>query len=190
VSGDVLIDDSLFDRQLVHPAWPREQLYRWYAAPVSALTLADNCVELTASAGARAGSSARLRMSPLNDALRLSGTIVTTASRKDHIWSVYRKPGEDEISCSGRFWTGAEADAALITVNKPSEFFGRVLARVFRDEGIEIRGRVRTAAGIDPSALRPRITNETSLATVVQVANKESQNLYAEQLFNTQGAKR
>lgn len=190
VPGDLLLDDSLFDRQYVHPAWPREQLHRDYAAPVGALSLSENCVRVVVHAGTKVGTPARLSLSPHTDVVRLQGTISTIASRSQHVWSAFRRPGDDRISCSGRFWVKAGPAATLVTIENPSLYFGRILARVFREEGIAIRGRIRTAAGLDRDRLHPRVVRETPLVPLLAVANKESQNFYAEQLFKTLGAER
>ncbi len=39
IGGDLLLVDSLFEGLRVHPDWPRDQLHKWYEAPVSALVV-------------------------------------------------------------------------------------------------------------------------------------------------------
>ncbi|MGD2110894.1 MAG: D-alanyl-D-alanine carboxypeptidase, partial [Phycisphaerae bacterium] len=45
--GDVVIDESIFDDQWVHPSWELGDLDNWYAAPVGGLNFNDNCVDIT-----------------------------------------------------------------------------------------------------------------------------------------------
>ena len=45
---DIVIDTGVFDNELVHPNWPRDQLNRWYACEVSGVNYNDNCIMLTA----------------------------------------------------------------------------------------------------------------------------------------------
>ena len=46
VNGDIIADDSIFDREFVHSNWPKDQLSKWYCAPVSGLSFNDNCVDI------------------------------------------------------------------------------------------------------------------------------------------------
>jgi serine-type D-Ala-D-Ala carboxypeptidase/endopeptidase (penicillin-binding protein 4) len=46
ISGDIIVDDSIFDREFVHRNWPKDQLSKWYCAPVSGLSFNDNCVDI------------------------------------------------------------------------------------------------------------------------------------------------
>ncbi|NOT02345.1 MAG: hypothetical protein HOP29_17190, partial [Phycisphaerales bacterium] len=56
VEGDLVVDESIFDGQWVHPSWEPNDLPKWYAAPVGGLNLADNCIEVTAfPSGGRVG---------------------------------------------------------------------------------------------------------------------------------------
>ncbi|MFW6124718.1 MAG: D-alanyl-D-alanine carboxypeptidase/D-alanyl-D-alanine-endopeptidase, partial [Pirellulales bacterium] len=186
--GDVVLDDSRFDRQFVHPAWPRGQLHRQYAAPVGALALGGNRVAVHVMPAQRPGDPASVRTMPAAGGLRLRGQIKTIASRKGHLWSIYRRPGSDTVHLDGRFWVSGKEAAAPVTVDDPTRHFAQVLQAVLRDKGIEVRGRVRTAAHAAPQRLRPRIVHETPLAAVLRGANKDSDNFYAEQLFKTLGA--
>ena len=59
VAGDLVLYPEPFDGQLIHPDWPRDQLTRWYEAPVAGLSFNDNCV-LVKVTPASPGGAARL----------------------------------------------------------------------------------------------------------------------------------
>ena len=44
---DLFLANGLFDGERIHPDWPRDQLDKWYEAPVDALSFSDNCVLVT-----------------------------------------------------------------------------------------------------------------------------------------------
>jgi len=44
--GDLIIDETVFDDQRLHPSWERGDLDNWYAAPVGGLNYNDNCLDL------------------------------------------------------------------------------------------------------------------------------------------------
>src|SRR5215211_3208658 len=41
----LLVDDSIFDEQFLHPHWPPEQVHKRYVAQVAGLNLNANCVD-------------------------------------------------------------------------------------------------------------------------------------------------
>src|SRR3954470_23433114 len=43
--NDVIVDDSVFDDQFVHPRWPADQQHKRYVAQVGGLNLNANCID-------------------------------------------------------------------------------------------------------------------------------------------------
>ena len=64
LEGDLVLVTGLFDDEHVHPDWPRDQLTRWYEAPVAALLFNDACVLVKVSPDGGAGSAARVETVP------------------------------------------------------------------------------------------------------------------------------
>ncbi|MFQ5844409.1 MAG: D-alanyl-D-alanine carboxypeptidase, partial [Planctomycetota bacterium] len=64
VAGDLVLDASRFDDVWVHPGWPRDQLERWYCAPVAALLYTDSCWDVLVRPGARVGLPAQVHIQP------------------------------------------------------------------------------------------------------------------------------
>ena len=58
VSGirEVVVDDRVFDRDYVHPDWPKEQLSRAYCAEVSGLNFHANLLNVYVTPGGSAGA--------------------------------------------------------------------------------------------------------------------------------------
>jgi D-alanyl-D-alanine carboxypeptidase/D-alanyl-D-alanine-endopeptidase (penicillin-binding protein 4) len=186
VSGGVVADDRLFDRELRHPAWPRDQLDRWYEAPVSALVLNDGCVDVTVAPGARPGAAPIVTLAPAAPLFDVELRATTTADRREHVISVERASagGRDRLIVRGAVLAGAEPIEAVVTVGDPALVFAAVLRERLAGEGIAVEGAARLARpDEDLAAAVPVAVHASLLAQALPVVNKRSQNHYAEMLF-------
>ena len=102
ISGDLYLADGNFDSQLVHPDWPRDQLGKWYEAPVAALSFNDNCVLVRVLAGAGAGAPARVALLPDVPVLEVRNLTRTTNSSRRHRISIDRSAATGRRAFSGR----------------------------------------------------------------------------------------
>lgn len=194
--GRILLDDNLFEETMVHPSWPTDQLDRWYAAPVSALNLNDNCVDIRVGPG-EAGRRAGILLIPETPYVALAGGITTVAKKADHGYSLVREvletptPGM-RIRAAGACYAKAAPITYHRTVPDPTRFFGLTLAEALRAEGIDVTGPVLEAALVGEKGLtrqfEANLAHETRIELAVRVANERSQGLYAECLMKLLGA--
>jgi D-alanyl-D-alanine carboxypeptidase/D-alanyl-D-alanine-endopeptidase (penicillin-binding protein 4) len=189
VSGALIGDDRLFDRAHQHPDWPRDQLDRWYAAPVSALTLNDACVDITVGPGPRAGVPAVVSLAPSCALFELELRCGTTAERKAHVVDVGRRPGANRYVVRGDVLVGSAPVETSIAVHDPSLVFVSVLRERLADEGVRVEGPARVVA-VDErlQGLVPLAVHASLLAQALPVVNKRSQNHVAELLLKGLGA--
>jgi len=189
VTGGLIADDRLFDRERQHPEWPRDQLDRWYAAPVSALTLNDACIDITVSPGARAGLPAVVTLAPMTALLELELRCGTTADRKEHVVDIGRRPGAEKYVVRGQILAASDPVVSSIAVFDPSLVFASVMKERLADEGVAIAGPARVVAPDEALADQvPLAAHASLLAQALPVVNKRSQNHVAEQLLKTLGA--
>ncbi len=195
IDGDLVLVHGLFDQQYVHPDWPRDQLTRWYEAPVAALSFNDNCV-LVKVAPARPGGTARVETVPPLPIFRIESTALTTSRSRSQWLAIDRKQqggSENVLTVGGRIYRGAESYDKWIAVSDPLEFFGAALKQALAEEGIELTGRVLASAELPraraPSRWLRLLTHRTDLLTVLEVVNKRSQNFYAESVLKLLGAR-
>lgn len=189
IEGDLIVDDSFLDPVRIHPDWPDSQLWRSYYAPVSALSLNDNCVSVEVKPGAAAGSPAVLTMSPEVPFLKFANRCKTSA-KKHSIW-FSRESGGLIITVGGYVKLGTQGYTGSVTVPHPALFSGAVLAGVLDEKGIRLEGTVRLAGGEDLAGRRDwRVLAErrTPIARVLSVMLKDSQNMYAEHVIKAVGA--
>jgi len=188
VSGDLVLVDGLFDAEQVHPDWPRNQLHKWYEAPVSALSFNDNTVWVWVRPGAGSGAPAQAEITPYVPTVKISNRAKTTRHRSKHSIQINRKPGSDVIEVSGWVYSGAEPFVSAVTVPDPELLFGHALIAGLAQSGVTLAGSLRIRNDLPEAPWRVVARHRTSVATVIEVVNKRSQNFYAESLLKLLGA--
>ncbi|MDX1644492.1 MAG: D-alanyl-D-alanine carboxypeptidase/D-alanyl-D-alanine-endopeptidase, partial [Thermoanaerobaculia bacterium] len=139
IDGDLVLVHGLFEDQQVHPDWPRDQLAKWYEAPVAALSFADNCalVRIWPSAGGRRPQVEVLPRVPYFD---VESKATTTASRSRHLVGVTRSADEELLTVWGSVYRQAAPVETWVAVHDPLEYFGRALRTALEEEGIGLGG--------------------------------------------------
>ncbi len=186
VEGDLLLVDGFFEGREIHPDWPTDQLAHWYEAPIAALSFNDNCVWVQVSPSksghARVDVRPHLGLFPVQNLTQVSG------SRRSHQVIVTRRPEASEIEVRGSVYRGASPLDTWITVPDPVAYFGAALTQALGQEGVALRGETRALERLPAGAWERIAAHRTSLLTAIEVANKRSQNFYAESLLKTLGA--
>jgi len=187
LADGLVIDESIFDDVFVHPSWQKEDLQKWYAAPVGGLNINDNCVDITVWPDERAGAPVRWSVSPPNDLVRIvnkctSGVAGKAILHHPHDTFEYHISGQ----CSKRW------PFAPVSFPDPGLLLAGALRRTFADHGVSIanapvRTRVRTPDGQLPNTLEVVGDHQTPLADVFLRIGKDSENLFAECLLKRTG---
>lgn len=194
ITGDLVADDTIFDRQYTCPSWPKSQLHKWYAAPVAGLSFNDNCLDIVISP-AKNGQRARLRLEPNTRYFTISNQLMTTSSRqvaRRRQLFLSRRLGTNEVILKGTYHVGRSPERKYVTVHEPPLFLATVLAEEMRRAGITLGGKVRLAkrAGhfLGPKDPRVHVIHTSNIRDTIKVTNKRSQSFYAEQLLKRTGA--
>ena len=186
VDGDLVVDDGLFDQDYVHPSWPRDQLDKWYCAPVGALSLSENCVSVHVQP-TDDRSAVVAELVPPVDYIDVVPRHLEVADRaKDHRWGIVRHPTRDQVTVSGSVF---QAHDGLVTVRCPPRYFGAVFRRALEDQGIAVAGRVRHQVGVPLTGAKLLHTHQSPLLTALTVCNKDSRGFYAEMLLKMLGTR-
>jgi len=189
IEGDLFLVTGLFEPPLVHPDWPRDQLHKWYEAPVAALSFSDNCVLVRVSPGSVAGDPARVELIPDLGILRVENTASTINSSRGHKVVVDRRNGSDLLTISGSLYRHAGPVESWVTVPDPVSYFGVALKTAFEEEGIELLGGLRPTMRLPSGQWRWVTGYRSDLMTTSEVINKRSQNFFAESLLKALGAR-
>jgi D-alanyl-D-alanine carboxypeptidase/D-alanyl-D-alanine-endopeptidase (penicillin-binding protein 4) len=188
ISGDLYLANGFFDHQRIHPDWPRDQLDRWYEAPVDALSFSDNCLLVRVLPGPAPGRPARVELVPDVSILKIRSTADTTSSSRRHTVSVFRAPDSDEILVSGHVYLRARPVEAWVTVPDPQRYFGAALRKALADEGVALDGEILPVENLPAGRWRPLTVYRSDLLSTIEVINHHSQNFYAESLLKLLGA--
>jgi D-alanyl-D-alanine carboxypeptidase/D-alanyl-D-alanine-endopeptidase (penicillin-binding protein 4) len=185
VEGDLVADDRAFERNGFHPDWNPNEAEEWYAAPVSALNLNDNCVDIEVGPG---DDGPKVVARPETTAIALDVSAQMTRTKAEHKFACSRDPEGKTYKVSGKVWTKASPQEVNVTVVQPALFFASVLADRLREAGIKLEGKPRLVSeGEAPVKGTPLLVRRNGLPRALAVCNKRSQNLYAECLLKTLG---
>ena len=190
IMGDIIADDRIFDRNYINQNWPENQLSEWYCAPSCGLSFNDNCVDITIIPSKEPGKVVSLRVEPDTSYFSVSNSCTYTPNKKEHAYSIYRKPGTNLIIVKGKFWMNAFPEKTWVTVQTPSLYLATVFKEILERNGISLRGNVRLVnEDIEALPALETIAHTTStMEQTINVTNKHSQNFYAEQILRTLGA--
>lgn len=187
---NVIVDDSIFDEQFLHPRWDKHR-FQLFGAELGGLNFNVNTLEFTVQASSRGTS---WTMHPATSYVKVAANRCTAGGSS--LLSIPREPESNTVSLHG---TIAGSCQASITIHDPSLYSATVLAETLVNNGINVTGgvgrdrstRQRYAAATADQRTRDwpvMCIFETPIASVINRANKDSQNLYAEALCKRSGA--
>ncbi len=193
IEGDLIGDDDIFDDTPLGPGWSWDDEPFDYSAEIGGLSFNDNTVSVILE-GTQAGRPAQMRWDPFNTSyVEMINKAITMPSgtRKDE--EIERERASNVITVATRIPAG-RIDTTALAVPNPTRYFLHVFRDVLRDSRIEVRGAL---VDVDDMGIKPtyegaafaRLLTHRSppMADIVEVINKESQNLYAEQVLRTLG---
>ncbi len=187
IAGDLIIDESIFDDEWVHPSWEEADLDNWYAAPVGGLNFNGNCVDITIRPAERQDAPVLVSIQPDT---RLITIINKCRSGGKGTPTLHHPPGTFEYRISGR--CSKRWPFSSVSFPDPGLLFADSFVTVLAKNGIGIAGevrrrRVRDAEGRIPESLTILGRRTTPIADLLRRIGKDSQNLFAECLLKRVG---
>lgn len=186
---EVVLDDRVFDREYVHPEWPREQLHLAYCAPVSGLNFHANVLNVYVDPA---------RSQPEAPWIIVKRSLRKVKDGNTELRLDREKDGPYTFKLSGTVRYAPDGPVQ-VTVDRSCLILGRLLADRFIAAGLAAPGLtsetmpVRLAAPDEQLGDGPGVltlaTVRTPMATVLARCNVDSDNLYAESLLKASGHK-
>ncbi len=191
VDGSLVLDDGLFDRQALHPHWLAEDLGYSYAAPVSALSIDGNCLNISVDGGGD-GVRPRLSMGTVIDGYQLRNELKWSSRSQQADVSLLRPDDGGVVRIAGAMSHGLGARSYTVPVRDGALLFGRRMVAQLRARGVAVRGGLAREVGAAKRHRNPveLVRFETPLSLAVLLANKESDNSISDHLLKTLGAAR
>jgi D-alanyl-D-alanine carboxypeptidase/D-alanyl-D-alanine-endopeptidase (penicillin-binding protein 4) len=185
IEGDIVIDEGAFGSGLP-PAFDQKDEDAAYRPAIGAFSVAFNGVSVIVEPGEN-GGPARVRLDPPNDYVRVENSAKTVSGKSRRAYVSARSEGDvTVVKVTGKIGTSATPVVARKRIESPSLFAGAALERALEWVGIEVGGTVKV--GDMPKGLPTLVSHESqSVAHVVYLMNKYSNNFMAEMLFRHVG---
>ena len=182
IAGDVVGDDSVFDREGTGKGWFERYMLDGYAAPVAGLSMNNNVVELSITAQG-------VRLFPDSPGFAIKNLVKAAGFTE---LAVLRAPGSDITTVKGAVAGGAIVKRQ-ITVPNPALFTTGAFAQNLKKSGIEVRGAVRLVDTYEPAQVRTTKLlaryQSPRLQEILSQINRESDNVFAQHVFKAAGHK-
>ena len=215
IKGDLVGDESYFDGDSFGSGWTWQDLQWSYGAPISALTVNDNAIDLTVRPGSKAGAAVSITSGPpATSFMTIVNRATTTARGTRSDLRIHRGLGANTLEISGTLAVGDEGFTGGVAIPDPTLAFVAMLREALIKRGVKIDGRLRTVTARmggsivspSPSAATTEAGKMPALpsALPVEIASlpsapfneiaahtlKPSQNLYTELILRTLGRMR
>jgi len=186
IEGNIVADVSLFDEQSVPDFWPWSDTGNYFAAGTSALCLHDNLYYLYFKPGRRVGDKAEvIRTKPAVPDLVFVNHMRTGKPGSGDNGFIYCAPKQFTATLRGTIPAGVKEFAIKGSIPDPPLFAAHYLMESLVKEGIKVYGSAVVTHDRQELHEENRIFTTLSpvLSDIITTTNKESVNLYAEQLL-------
>lgn len=188
IEGDIVVDDSLFDKMRYDISRQKERVDRAYDAPVGAMSFNWNSVNIFVRPG-DVGGPAKVFVDPENDYIRLSNRAKTTAGAENKLLADRKddpKFAGDLLSVGGSIGRANKEIVVFKNITQPDIWAGYNLKAFLGQRGISVSGKIRN--GIVPANSDMFAESESkAIEQVVADMNKFSNNYVAEMLTKNMG---
>ncbi len=216
VTGDLVVDASLFDEAVIPGAWTFGNLNGTSAPPTGAFVVSEGVMIVSVAPGATTGELAVVTPWTPAGIVPIASEVVTGEAAEELPGdlrpggrgriSIQRGPWSDTLKLRGSIPLGAEPRLLRVPMTDPVVFAAHALADALRSRGIAIDGAVRVVrdsteaaalrGGLVDGAATPLPVGELTawsspdLGVIVKNILQPSQNWIAEQLLRTLGAEK
>jgi D-alanyl-D-alanine carboxypeptidase/D-alanyl-D-alanine-endopeptidase (penicillin-binding protein 4) len=192
ITGDLICDESYFDDLYWGSGWMWDDASAWYWAPITPLTVNDNCVIVTVKPGKKLGDSLIVEMDPPTRYMKIINQGITVDSTDTLLLDKFKverewKHPSNTIYIEGGYSINDPAEIITIDVVDGSLYTGTLFTEIMEEQGIEFAGHI--VKGIVPDSAIILVDYPSKpLSLVVYNTNKISDNLSAELILKTIGA--
>lgn len=151
VTGNIVGDDTLYPYEPYAESWAQDDQVWGYGAPVSALTINNNQLDLVITPlkalpapGSGTPINASVQLEQNVPYYKVESDVETVAAGADAAGiQVERLPGSRVIRVYGQIATDARPDVEEVAIADPAEYAAMVLRSMLEQRGIAVGGRAR-----------------------------------------------
>lgn len=190
ITGDIVIDDSYFDRVREGSGYDDFDDNRAYTAPVGAVSATWNTVAVAVRPGARAGSALDVALDPPTGYVTLVNKGTTGAAGTRRRVAVVVDDKKKTVTVSGSMPLHHPEKFYYRPIDDPPRYFATLLREYMAKEGVVVRGGIRSgeSAAVPPNPIPLFVFESEPLGVIVRDLNKYSNNFTAEQILKGLGA--
>ncbi|MEV3859322.1 D-alanyl-D-alanine carboxypeptidase/D-alanyl-D-alanine-endopeptidase [Streptomyces sp. NPDC050095] len=196
VGGRLVADDTRFDAQRQGDTWGADDESSYYAAQISALSVAPDTdydtgtVIVEVGPGKAAGDKPVVSVTPKTDYVHvdLSGASTVAAGGEDTI-GVERQHGTNTIRVRGTVPVGGDTTKEWVTVWEPTGYAAAVFRDALARHGVRVAGPSRLGRATPAGAERLASHDSMALKDLLVPFMKLSNNMHAEILTKAMGYK-
>lgn len=194
---EVIVDDRVFDRQWLHPTWPKDQLDKWYSAPICGVNFHTNVLSaFPAPSPDGLGRPPAITLEPQAPWLDIENKAKTVDTGKNMVW-LGRAPEGNRFTLYGEVRQPSRQPIEITMADVPT-FTGQLIAAELVKQGIIVGNGSSTSRDAAVRAVRMVEANEqyqgrpvavvsTHMPDILARCNGDSHNLYAEALIKRVG---
>jgi D-alanyl-D-alanine carboxypeptidase/D-alanyl-D-alanine-endopeptidase (penicillin-binding protein 4) len=194
ITGRIVGDDDSFDDEMLGSGWAWDDLDRSFATGIGALQFNQNTAQITIVPGARSGAPATATVGPAGSGLTLRNLMTTGGPQSIASLAARRRVDSPTIELRGSLPAGSAPLIRNVAVVNPTTYFVSELRDGLIKSGVDVLGQ---AVDIDditdpPSRARGSVLvmhRSAPLSALAVTMMRLSQNLYAETLLKTIGAR-
>lgn len=192
ISGKVVIDDTLFQAPHYPFGWSWNSLPWYFSAPITAVILNENRVKISIASNKNIGEKANITFAndePIRLPMQSDVISVSADSAEKECSLLASMDEENRISLKG-CWPKHDAPEALkLAVKNPALLAKSLTLEAFNEMNIEWSQEIIVGkAPVDAEILEEH--HSIAVRELLKPMLQDSNNLYAESLFKTIGAKK
>jgi D-alanyl-D-alanine carboxypeptidase/D-alanyl-D-alanine-endopeptidase (penicillin-binding protein 4) len=194
IGGRIIGDDNTFEDVGLGAGWMWDDLAAGYSASIGALQFNENTAQVIVTPAAVAGKPAHLALSPVHAGVSLRNLVTTAAADAPPLIRISPVPRGGSTEARGQIALNAAPLTRNVAVDNPTLYLATAIRDGLIAGGIDVHG---SASDIDDLTVAPLRSEGTMLVShqsaplsvLAETMMKNSQNLYAESLLKTLGAR-
>jgi D-alanyl-D-alanine carboxypeptidase/D-alanyl-D-alanine-endopeptidase (penicillin-binding protein 4) len=194
IAGNLYGDDNIFDEDYWGQGWPDGSWCDWYTAPSGGLILNDSCLDIVVQPSRAVGGPVLVGTVPDTKFVQIHSSATTVGRNAKAAISFQRTFGKNDLVLAGKVPVNSQSSQHCVALSDPTGFFMTVFKEVLEKRGIEVRGEARDADDCPDLPTRGwkvlAVNESPPLVDLARVINARSQNLFADSLLKTLGARK
>lgn len=184
ISGNIIIDDSMFDQNYQAPGWPWDDSKFCYAAPTSAIVIDKNCFQMNLSPQKTINNLALLTENSSNFAKVINK--ITTQNNINCSPELFSYP-DNSYELTGCINQNTQAIPLNIAYQNPQLMIIQLVKDILKQQNITFKGKIlfNTSPLENPTIITHK---SKTLDLLVKEMLKNSNNIIADNLIKTIGA--